>query len=317
MKVLVTGGAGFIGSHLVDRLLAKGDKVVCVDNFLLGEKKHLENALGNERFRMHAFDLMELEKLDDLFRKEKFDMVYHLAANSDIKLGHREIRRDLDNTFLTTFNVLTCMKKNDVKEILFASSSAVYGELNESLSESSGPLFPISLYGSAKLASEAYISGFRENYDMKVWIIRFPNVVGWRLTHGVIYDFLNRLDVNKSELLVLGDGKQQKPYLYIDDLIHAVECIYEKSKDKMNCFNVAGNSVTSVERIVDIVIHKLGLQSIKIVYTGQERGWIGDVPRFKYDTKKVQELDWKPSMTSDEAVRLSVEKELQYRKICL
>ena len=219
MKVLVTGGAGFIGSHLVDRLLAKGDKVVCVDNFLLGKKEHLKNALGSERFRMYAFDLMELEKLDEMFREEKFDMVYHLAANSDIKLGHSKIRRDLDNTFLTTFNVLACMKEHDVKEILFASSSAVYGELNEPLSESSGPLFPISLYGASKLASEAYISGFRENYGMKAWIIRFPNVIGWRLTHGVIYDFLNRLEVNKSELLVLGDGKQQKPYLYIDDLI--------------------------------------------------------------------------------------------------
>ena len=206
------------------------------------------------------------------------------------------------------------MKEHDVKEILFASSSAVYGELNEPLSESSGPLFPISLYGASKLASEAYISGFRENYGMKAWIIRFPNVIGWRLTHGVIYDFLNRLEVNKSELLVLGDGKQQKPYLYIDDLIYAVECIYEKSKDKMNYFNVAGNSVTSVERIVDIVIHKLGLQGIKIVYTGQDRGWIGDVPRFKYDTKKVHKLDWKPSMTSDEAVGLSIEREIEYRR---
>ncbi len=313
MKILVTGGAGFIGSHLVDRLLAKGDKVVCVDNFLLGKKEHLGNALDNEQFRMHTFDLMELGKLDDLFREEKFDMVYHLAANSDIEQGYRQIRRDLDNTFLTTFNVLTCMKKHNVKEILFASSSAVYGELNEPLSESSGPLFPISLYGAAKLASEAYMSSFRENYGMKVWIMRFPNVVGWRLTHGVIYDFLNKLESDNSKLLVLGDGKQQKPYLYIDDLICAIECIYEESKDKMNCFNVAGNSVTSVERIVDIVVHQLGLRDIKIAYTGQERGWIGDVPRFVFDTKKVQELNWKPSMTSDEAVRLSVEKELQYR----
>jgi UDP-glucose 4-epimerase len=317
MKVLVTGGAGFIGSHLVDNLLAKGEKVVCVDNFLLGSKKNLENVLDNKRFSLYIFDLLELEKLDHLFREEKFDMVYHLAANSDIKLGHREERRDLDFTFLTTFNVLNCMKKYDVKEILFASSSAVYGELNGSLSESSDPLFPISLYGAAKLASEAYISGFQENYGIKAWIIRFPNVVGWRLTHGVIYDFLNRLEKDKSKLLVLGDGKQQKPYLYIDDLILAIDCIYEKSKEKMNYFNVSGETETSVERIVDIVVHELGLKDIKITYTGQERGWIGDVPRFKYDTKKIQELNWKSSMTSDEAVRLSVQKELQNRKICL
>lgn len=313
MNVLVTGGAGFIGSHLVDRLLAKGDSVVCVDNFLLGKKEFLENALKNKRFKLHAFDLIELEKFDDLFREEKFDIVYHLAANSDIQLGNKKIKTDLNNTFLTTFNVLSCMIRYEVREILFASTSAIYGNLNKLLSEDVGPLLPISNYGAAKLASEAYISAFCENYGLKAWIIRFPNVVGWRLTHGVIYDFLNRLEKDQSELMVLGDGKQQKPYLYIDDLIEAIERIYEESKDKINYFNVAANSTTTVKKIANIVIKQTRLQNVKITYTGKDRGWVGDVPRFKYDTKKVQHLNWKPSMTSDEAIELSVEQELQYR----
>jgi len=314
MKALVTGGAGFIGSHLVDRLLASGDDVVCVDNFLLGKKDHLKEALTNKRFQLYDFDLLEMDKLNALFKEEKFDIVYHLAANSDIQTGGSRIEVDLNNTFHTTFSILSCMKMHEVKEILFASSSAIYGELNKVLSEDVGPLFPISNYGAAKLASEAYISAFCENYDLKSWIIRFPNVVGWRLTHGVIYDFLNRLERDPSELLVLGDGKQQKPYIYIDDLISAIDCIYRKTDDKVNYFNVSANGLTTVDKIVAIVIEILNKDGTKINYTGTDRGWIGDVPRFKYDTSKVRNLNWIPSLTSDEAVRLSVKEELLYRE---
>jgi len=314
MKTLVTGGAGFIGSHLVDRLLARGEEVVCVDNFLLGKKEHLKEALKNKHFQLYDFDLLEMDKLNTLFTEKEFDVVYHLAANSDIQAGGNRIEIDLNNTFLTTIGILSCMRTYKVREIIFASSSAIYGELNKVLSESVGPLFPISNYGAAKLASEAYISSFCENYDLKSWIIRFPNVVGWRLTHGVIYDFLNRLESDRTELMVLGDGKQQKPYIYIDDLLNAIECIYRKANDKVNYFNVSTSGLTTVDKIVDIIVDKLGIDNIKINYSGKDRGWIGDVPRFKYDTSKVSQLNWKSLITSDEAVRLSVKKELQYRK---
>jgi len=314
MKVMVAGGAGFIGSHIIDHLLARGDEVVCVDNFLLGKKEHLKDALKNKHFQLHNFDLLKLDKLEAVFNDGKFDIVYHLAANSDIQAGCNDIEIDLRNTFLTTFNILSCMRTHGVKEIIFASSSAIYGELDQILSENVGPLFPISNYGAAKLSSEAYISAFCENYNIKAWIIRFPNVVGWRLTHGVIYDFINRLEKNQSELLVLGDGKQQKPYLYIDDLIRAIDCIYKETNDKINYFNVAANSVTTVKEIADIVLQKLGFEDIKINYTGKDRGWIGDVPKFKYDISKISSLKWQPTLSSNEAVMLCVEKELRYRE---
>ena len=200
MKLLITGGAGFIGSHLIDSLLSNGEEVVCVDNLRLGNKNHLKYAIKNKRFQFYNFDLMNFNKLHKLFKKEKFDMVYHLAANSDIQAGFNEVKIDLNNTFYSTFNILSCMKKNKVKKIMFASSSAIYGDLDKKLSEIVGPLLPISNYGAAKLSSEAYISTFCDNYDMKAWILRFPNVVGWRLTHGVINDFLYKLSSSPSEL---------------------------------------------------------------------------------------------------------------------
>ena len=314
MKILVTGGAGFIGSHIIDYLLARGDEVVCVDNFSLGKKENLNDALKNKHFHLHNFNLLELDKLREVFNDGEFDIVYHLAANSDIQAGCYNVEIDLRNTFLTTFNILSCMRTYGVNEIIFASSSAIYGDLDQRLSEHIGPLFPISNYGAAKLSSEAYISAFCENYTMKAWIIRFPNVVGWRLTHGVIYDLLNRLENDQTELLVLGNGKQQKPYLYIDDLIDAIDCIYKETNDKINYFNVAANSVTTVKEIVNILLKKLGLEATKINYTGEDRGWVGDVPKFKYDLSKISSLHWQPTLSSNEAITLCIEKELRYRK---
>ena len=312
MKVLVTGAAGFIGSHLVDRLLARGEEVVCIDNYLLGKKEHLEDALKNKRFKLHNFNLLELDKLEAIFKKENFDIVYHLAANSDIRAGCNGIKIDLNNTFFTTFNVLSCMSKHDVKKIMFASSSAIYGEMDLILSEDVGPLLPISNYGAAKLASEAYISSFCENYDMKAWIIRFPNVVGWRLTHGVIFDFLKKLHSDQSELLVLGDGKQEKPYLYVTDLLEAIDLIVEKSKEKISIINVAADSTTTVEFIAKTVINELQLKKVKIKYTGGKKGWIGDIPKFHYDTTKIAKLGWSPTFTSNEAIQASIKKEIHY-----
>ena len=313
MKLLITGGAGFIGSHLIDSLLSNGEEVVCVDNLRLGNKNHLKYAIKNKRFQFYNFDLMNFNKLHKLFKKEKFDMVYHLAANSDIQAGFNEVKIDLNNTFYSTFNILSCMKKNKVKKIMFASSSAIYGDLDKKLSEIVGPLLPISNYGAAKLSSEAYISTFCDNYDMKAWILRFPNVVGWRLTHGVINDFLYKLSSSPSELLVLGDGKQQKPYLYIDDLLNAIHLIVEKSNENINIFNIGVESSTTVEFIAETSIAELKLKNIKIKYKGGQKGWIGDVPKFRFDTTKIRKLGWLPTLTSNDAVLLSIQKEIEYR----
>ena len=169
MKILVTGGAGFIGSHLIDSLLSNGNKVVCIDNLILGKEYHLNDAFNKKTFRLYNINLMNFDKLHEIFKKEKFDMVYHLAANSDIQAGFNDIKIDFNNTFYTTFNILSCMIKNKVKKIMFASSSAIYGDLDKELSETVGPLLPISNYGAAKLSSEAYISTFCDNYDINAW----------------------------------------------------------------------------------------------------------------------------------------------------
>jgi UDP-glucose 4-epimerase len=191
-KILVTGGAGFIGSHLVDRLLANGYKVICVDNFLLGYEDHLKNALKSEHFELHNFDLLEMDKLDALFNEEKFDIVYHLAANSDIQAGIESTNRDLQLTFLLTYNVLECMRKHNVGKILFTSSPTIFGNHNVPLTEDL-PMKPESLYGASKLASEAYIRGFSSLYNIQAWILRLSNMVGERTTHGILYDFINKV----------------------------------------------------------------------------------------------------------------------------
>ena len=315
MKILITGGAGFIGSHLVDRLLARGEEVVCVDNFLLGKKEHLKEALKNKRFRLHNFDLLVMDKLNALFKDEKFDFVYHLAANSDIQQGYENVNIDYENTFLSTYNILCCMREYNVNNIVFASSSAIYGNHTDIIKEDSGPLMPISNYGAAKLASEAYISSFCECYEMMAWIIRFPNVVGWRLTHGVVFDFLNKLVINPYELLILGNGKQTKPYLFISDLLDAFNIIIGQKNSKVQTFNVSSNSLSNVNFIAKMVINYLCLKKVKLKFTGGNVGWVGDIAKFSYDATKLMKLGWSANFSSDEAIIESIKKEIAFRRL--
>jgi len=305
MKIFVTGGAGFIGSHLNDALLQKGHDVSVIDNFVLGTMDNVKHNLSNNSFKLYREDILNLNKLEDIFETEKFDVVFHLAANSDIQKSIEAPSVDYELTFQTTFNVLLCMKKFQVNKILFSSSSAIYGESSAVLREDSGPLFPISHYGAAKLASEAFISSFCENYGVKAWIFRFPNVVGERATHGVIQDFVRRLRSNPEILNVLGDGNQNKPYLYVKDLVDAMLFCWEQSNDKINYFNIGVDTRTRVKTIADIVIRNMGLNP-RINFTGGDRGWVGDVPEFTYDLAKLKRLGWMPRHTSDEAVELAV-----------
>ncbi|HUI45137.1 MAG TPA: NAD-dependent epimerase/dehydratase family protein [Nitrospirota bacterium] len=305
MKILVTGGAGFIGSHLDDALLRRGHEVAAIDNFILGTIDNVRHNLADDSFKLYHEDILNIGKLEDIFKTEKFDAVFHLAANSDIQRSIEAPSVDYELTFQTTFNVLLCMKKFQVNNILFASSSAIYGESDATLSEDSGPLFPISHYGAAKLASEAFISSFCENYGLKAWIFRFPNVVGERSTHGVIHDFVRRLRINPKTLDVMGDGNQNKPYLYIKDLVDAMLFCWDRSKDKINYFNIGVDTRTRVKTIADIVIRNMGLNP-RINFTGGDRGWVGDVPEFTYDLAKLKRLGWTPRHTSDEAVDLAV-----------
>jgi len=307
-KALVTGGAGFIGSHLADLLISKGYKVIAIDNLSLGKVENIGHLLDNKNFEFIKEDLLNLDKIENIFGRYDFDVVFHLAANSDIQNSAKNPRIDLDNTFMTTWNTLECCRLSGVKQFVFASTSAIYGENSKELNEDFGPLFPVSYYGAGKLASEAFISSYSYMNDIQSWILRFPNVVGERTTHGVIHDFIAKLRNNPNELEILGNGKQAKPYIYVKDLVEAMLFVYHNSKDRFNYFNIGVEDQTEVDEIAKIVCEEMGLKNVQFKYTGGNIGWKGDVPRFRYDLSKIHALGWKASYSSTEAVRVSVRR---------
>lgn len=307
MKMLVAGGAGFIGSHLVDALLAEGHDVVCIDNFFIGTKKNIEHLKDNAHFTFYEQDLTEFDALLEIFQKEKVEYVFHMAANSDIQASANNPMIEYKNTYSTTFVILECMRRTGVKKLFFASTSAVYGEqMGMQVSEEAVALKPISYYGGAKLGSEGIISSFAFMNDMSVLVFRFPNVIGPRLTHGVIFDFVKRLKDDPSHLRILGDGTQSKPYIYALDLVDAIMKFKDVPKG-VTLYNVGVETQTSVTRIAEIVCEKMNLTGIPFEYTGGRGGWKGDVPVFAYNLDKIHAAGWYAKMTSDEAVAKTVE----------
>ena len=313
MKVLVAGGAGFIGSHLCDRLLAGGHDIVAADKLIFGDRniRHLrsdEQLAKNGRFLFYPLNLTEQQSVDRIFAENKIDVVYHMAANSDIQKGGREPEIDFNDTFLTTRNLLEGMRKAGVKKLFFASTSAVYGEMpGVRLKETTGGIKPVSINGGAKLASEALISSYVSMCGMRAVIFLLPNVIGPSLTHGVIFDFIKKLHKNPHELEILGDGTQCKPYIYVSDLIEAVYMLTREFEEGEDVFNISVESRgTTVTHIAEIVADVMKLADVEFQYTGGDRGWKGDVPSFCYDISKILSRGWKPEHTSDEAVRRTV-----------
>lgn len=306
MKCFVTGGAGFIGSHLVDRLIAGGNSVVVYDNLSLGREEFISHHFGSSKFKFVKGDLLDAKSLASAMKGA--DVVFHLAANSDIIKSSKHTRIDLEQGTIATYNVLEAMRSNTVKKIVFTSSNVVYGEVKKlPIPEDYGPLFPISMYGASKLACEALISAFCHNFGFKSWIYRFANVIGPRVTHGVVLDFYRKLQKDSRELEVLGNGRQAKPYIYVTDVVDGMLFGFKRSSEWVNYFNLGTEGLTPVSRIAQEVLGVLGLKGTRIRYTGGVRGWPGDVARVSLDMGKLGSLGWKPKYpSSDDAMLVGV-----------
>ena len=304
MKYFVSGGGGFIGSHLVDKLVLM-EAVTVYDNLSSGKREFIAHHFGEKDFEFIQADLLDFDALKRAMKG--CDVVFHMAANPEARVDIERTDLDLKQGTIATYNVLEAMRLNGVKNIVFASSSTVYGEtLAQPVSEDYGPLQPISLYGASKLACEGLITAFCHLFDMRAWVFRFANVVGTRATHGVIFDFINKLKRDPGELEILGDGKQQKPYIHVDDCVDGILYGFQNSDSQLNVFNLGCSSSTRVSSIARIVVEEMGLKDAKLKYTGGERGWPGDVPQVRFDTSKMERLGWTPRYSSDEAVRKAI-----------
>jgi UDP-glucose 4-epimerase len=309
---LVTGAAGFIGSHLVDKLLALGHRVLGVDNMVLGKRENLSAALKSPDFSFQELDVNNLNSfrkfLSEQTKSGAIETVWHLAANSDIQAGGVNPDIDFERTFLTTYNSLKMMREFGIPQIVFASTSAIYGELGGALTEASGPLHPVSNYGAMKLASEGVITAALEQFLKRAWIYRFPNVVGSRATHGAIYDFLKKLKKNPTELEVLGDGSQEKPYLHVGELVDAMTFLFQTRHERLNVFNISPDGSASTVRFMAETTVRIASPGAKIRYTGGSKGWVGDVSKFQYSIEKLKSAGWKPRLTSNQAIELAIKE---------
>jgi len=304
MKYFVTGGAGFIGSHLVDELVKRGG-VTVYDNLSSGKREFIQHHVGRPDFVFFQADLLDLTKL----RKEitGHDVVFHLAANPDARLGIADTSLDLHQETVATYNLLEAMRQNGIGRIVFSSSGTIYGETPViPLKENYGPVLPISLYGAGKVASEALITSFCHTFDMQCWIYRFANIVGSRGTHGVIFDFIHKLMKNPEELEILGDGTQEKPYLSVEDCVDGMLFGLDNTNDRVNYFNLGCESTTNVSSIAKMVVEEMGLEDVGFNCTGGDRGWPGDVPQVRFNVDKIRKLGWSPRFDSNQAVRKAI-----------
>ena len=303
MHCIVTGGAGFIGSHLVDLLLASGDTVTVIDSMVAGRMKNLEENIGALIAFKHA-DLLE-DGWQDLFAGA--DRVYHIAADPDVRGSARKSFEVYNNNVTATVRVLEAMKEHGVKEIVFTSTSTVYGEADVIPTlETYSPMVPISIYGASKLACEAMISAYAATYDMKAWVYRFANIIGSRSTHGVIYDFVLKLSDDPTRLEILGDGRQSKSYLAVENCVAAMVYAPTVSNGTFNVFNIGSEDMVSVKQIAELIIEEMGLSNVSFHFTSGDRGWVGDVPMMRLSVDKLKAIGWTPGITSEESVRQAI-----------
>lgn len=305
VQVFVTGGAGFIGSNLVDRLLQAGHAVVAYDNFSTGQVNFLSDAQKSQHFRFVRADVLDQTALTNAMLG--CDFVFHLAANADVRFGTQHPRKDLEQNTIATFNVLEAMRANNIRRIAFSSTGSIYGEPHVFPTPEDAP-FPLqtSLYGASKLACEGLIAAYCEGFDFQGYIFRFVSILGERYTHGHIFDFYRKLKADPTQLPVLGNGQQTKSYLYIQDCIDAMLLAIEKAQAKVNLFNLGTEEVCKVTDSIGWISERLGIRPT-LNFSGGERGWIGDSPFIFLDCSRIRALGWRPKLTIQQAVVRTLE----------
>lgn len=313
-RVFLTGGSGFIGSHIVDMLLAEGYQVTAFDNLSNGRYEFIEGHVGKPDFRFVKADCLDLEAVQR--EMAGHDLVWHMAANTDLIGSHAQPDRDLKDCVLATFNVVEAMRRHGIKPMLFASSGAVYGQLclENTVDETAGPLAPMSTYAAGKIGSEAFISSYCHLYGLRAWMFRFGNVLGSRVTHGVIYDFIRKLRENPRELMILGDGTQEKNYFLTEECIGGMAWAFREvpldDEKPWEILNLGTTDVTRVTEIARIIIEEMELKDVNVTIQGTRRAWLGDQPKVHFSVDKINALGWKCQRTSDEAVRTAVRRVL-------
>lgn len=307
MKAFITGGAGFIGSSMADRLLLGAHNTVTVfDNFSSGRMDFLPEDLAKGRLNVVIGDLLDLPAVSSAMQGH--DFVYHFAANPDISLGARDTSLDFKQSMVSTYNVLESMRVCGVSNLVFASGSGVYGDTGGRLTpEDYAPMLPISMYGAGKLSAEAMISAFSSMFGIKAYVFRLANVVGARQTHGVLFDFINKLRADPLRLTILGNGQQSKSYIHIDDVLDAIFFVVAMANAPLNVFNVGSADNIDVNWIAGMVTEKMNLAGVEIVHSGEERGWPGDIPVVRLDVSKIQKLGWRSRYTCTEALSLAAD----------
>jgi len=303
MFAVVTGGAGFIGSHLVDTLVAQGNEVLVIDSLCAGRRECIARHIDNGGARLVQADLLDNGWQEHIAGA---DRVFHLAADPDVRQSAINPEPTMQNNIVATYRVLEAMRKYEVPEIVFTSTSTVYGEATViPTPENYAPMLPVSVYGASKLACEALISSYCYSFGMKAWIYRFANIVGERSGHGVITDFIRKLRENPAELEILGDGKQVKSYLEVHECVAAM-LFALRTKETVNIFNIGSEDWIDVTSIAEIVAEEMHLPDVKFRFTGGERGWVGDVPKMQLSIDRIKGKRWKPQLGSRESVRLAV-----------
>jgi UDP-glucose 4-epimerase len=306
MKILVTGGAGFIGSHLVDRLVHEGYKVRVVDNLSSGRTENLRRHIDSNTIELLIGDLKDPQTA--LRSVDNVDAVFHFAANPEVRVSSIDPETHFNENIVATFNLLEAMRKRDVREIVFASSSSVYGEPDEIPVDENAPIKPVSVYGASKASCETLIHAYSKLYRIRAVILRYANVVGPRLRHGVIWDLINKLIKNPRELEILGDGRQIRSYIYIDDAIEATMIAWRKTDADYEVYNIGNEDWITVDEVADQVIEVVGLNNVNKIYKPLLHGigWPGDVKRIALKIGKIKRLGFKPAINSRKAVRTTV-----------